>query len=283
MPQPIIDSHHHLWAYEPDGYDWIDPDTMRVLARDYTMDNLGAVAELCGVVGAVVVQAQQTLDETDRLLAVAQTDPRCLGVVGWVPLRDPDVGVALDRYRDAKHLRGVRHVVQDEPDGFMLDPAFQHGVSLLQPAGLVYDLLIYGRQLPEATQLVDKFPGQPFILDHIAKPTIQAGRHDTQWAQDIRALAKRENVCCKLSGMVTEVRDPAWDTDALRPYFDTVLECFGPSRLMYGSDWPVCLLRSGYARWVDALQTLTTALSPSERRQLFYQTVSDAYGLSDLG
>lgn len=280
MPQPIIDSHHHLWDYNTAEYGWIDPATMGVLARDYTVRDFTDAAEPSGVVGTVAVQARQTVGETDWLLEIARAEARCLGVVGWVPLRDAGVGETLERYRDSADLKGVRHVVQDEPDGFMLDPAFQHGISLLQDAGLVYDLLIFGRQLAEAVQLVDRFPEQAFVLDHIAKPTIRAGRHDAQWDRDFRELAQRENVVCKVSGMVTEVREDDWDTDVLRPYFETALDCFGPGRLMFGSDWPVCLLRSDYIRWVACVDALTAELSAAERSAFFYQNAIDAYGLA---
>ncbi|XAL98358.1 amidohydrolase family protein [Phycisphaeraceae bacterium D3-23] len=279
MPQPTIDSHHHLWDYNPSQYGWIDPATMGVLAHDYTFDDLCDAAGPCGLVGTVAVQAQQTLAETDQLLDIAQSNEQCLGVVGWAPLRDPEIGSVLERYRDTPNLKGLRHVVQDEPDGFMLDPAFQHGVSLLQDAGLVYDILIFGRQLREAIQLVDRFPQQPFVLDHAAKPTIRADHFDQDWANQIARLAKRPNVVCKLSGLVTEVRDPTWDVQLLRPYIELVVEAFGIDRVLFGSDWPVCLLKSSYLDWHTAVETIASGFSPPERQRFFHDNTVAAYCL----
>jgi len=197
-----------------------------------------------------------------------------------VPLADPGVGEMLDRWSENPLFKGVREVMQGRPDGeFFGKPAFHAGLRALAGRGLPYDVLVYADQLPATIGLVDAHPGQRFILDHVAKPAIRRGEFPEEWARDIRRLAKRESVVCKLSGMATEVRDPEWDTAVLAPYFETVLEAFGPGRLMFGSDWPVCLLRAGYGAWVDCARELAAGLTEGEREALFGGTAVAAYGL----
>jgi L-fuconolactonase len=277
-----VDSHHHLWQYSADEYAWITDD-MAVLRRDYGASDLETLARATGVDATVVVQARQSLAENDDLLASAERSSRIAAVVGWVDLRDPRVDEVLEACAAHPRFRGVRHIVQAEPDGFMDDVSFNAGISHLQRVGLVYDILIVGRQLPEATRLVDRHPHQPFVLDHLAKPTIRAAAFDTAWEVSIRELAQRPHVACKLSGLVTEVRDATWTVDLLRPYVEVALEAFGPHRLMAGSDWPVCLLRTGYVEWQDALHRLLTSLSASEQAAVFGGTASRVYGLQTPG
>jgi L-fuconolactonase len=254
---------------------------MAVLRDDFLSPQLGEVAVASGVDGFVTVQARQTLEETDALLAIAEQERLIRAVVGWVPLVDPDVAGVLDRYSDQTRLRGVRHVVQDEPDDrFLLRDDFNRGVSLLQARGLVYDILIFSRQLPAAIEFVDLHPSQPFVLDHIAKPTIKASVFDTEWETRIRDLARRQNVTCKFSGVATEVRDASWSIDDIRPYWEVVLEAFTPSRLMFGSDWPVCLLRTGHRQWLDTVRELASDLTADEQAAIFSGTATEAYGLS---
>lgn len=273
-----VDSHHHLWRYHADEYPWIGDD-MAVLRRDYGPDDLDVIVRTAGLDATVVVQARQSLVENDDLLAAAARHPAIAAVVGWVDLRDRRVEDTLATVAARPHFRGVRHVVQAEPDGFMDDPAFNEGIARLRRFGLVYDLLIVSRQLPEAIRFVDRHPAQPFVLDHLAKPTIRAAAFDEAWKTSIRELARRPHVTCKLSGLVTEVRDARWTVELLQPYVDTALEAFGPERLMAGSDWPVCLLRAGYAQWRDALHRLLGSLPATEQDAVFGGTAARVYGL----
>ena len=233
-----------------------------------------------GIDGTIVVQARQSLLENDDLLVAATRCPTIAAVVGWVDLRDPHVADTLAGYAARPRFRGVRHIVQAEPDGFLDDEHFNRGIARLKAFDLVYDLLIVARQLPEALRFVDRHPDQPFVLDHLAKPTIRAAAFDTAWEASIRALARRPHVTCKVSGLVTEVRDVTWTVDVLRPYVDVVLDAFGPDRIMAGSDWPVCLLRSGYAEWQDALHRLFAPLSPGEQAAVYGGTAARVYGLA---
>jgi L-fuconolactonase len=274
-----VDSHHHLWRFAPDEYTWI-ADDMAVLRRDYGIDDLEAVVRPAGIDGTIVVQARQSLVENDDLLVAAARCPTIAAVVGWVDLRDPRVADTLAGYAAHPRFRGVRHIVQAEPDGFLDDEHFNRGIARLKTFDLVYDLLIVARQLPEAIRFVDRHPDQPFVLDHLAKPTIRAAAFDSEWEASIRALARRPHVTCKVSGLVTEVRDVTWTVDVLRPYIDVVLDAFGPDRIMAGSDWPVCLLRSGYAEWQDALHRLFAPLSPGEQAAVYGETAARVYGLA---
>lgn len=277
----LIDSHHHLWEYSAEEYSWID-DSMAVLRRDFLLDELDGIARRSGVDGFVAVQARQTVEESRWLLELAGRSPRILGVVGWVPLAHRDVEEHLDRFSPDPRLCGVRHVVQDEPDDrFLLGDDFNRGVSLLKRFGLVYDVLIYARHLPAAIEFVDRHPDQPMVLDHIAKPAIDRGPPDSQWVAGIRELARRDNVSCKFSGVVTEIRfGEPWTVEDIQPYWETVLEAFTPQRLMFGSDWPVCLLKTEHARWLAAVQDLASSLSPNEQQMLFAGTAARVYGLS---
>lgn len=278
-----IDSHHHFWTYSPEQYGWID-DGMAVLKRDFVPADLQSQLAAVGIAGAVSVQARQTVDETRWLLGLAEAHAAVRGVVGWIPLADPNVAAILESFLESPWLRGIRHVVQDEPDDrFILGRDFNRGVSLLKDAGLVYDILVFPRQLSAAIEFVDQHPQQRFVLDHIAKPEIRRGRFDEAWARDFRELARRENVLCKFSGLVTEVRDPEWSTDLLRPYWDVALAAFGPQRLMFGSDWPVCLLRSSYSTWIETVEALASGFSEAEKRLFWGGNATSAYRLQDAG
>jgi len=227
------------------------------------------------------VQARVLLEETDVLLEYARSHDFIAAVVGWLPMLSDEFDSLLERYAGEPLLRGIRHVVQEEPDDeFQLRDDYNRAVGRLKDYGLTYDILVYARQLPASIRFVDRHPDQPFVLDHIAKPTIRSAEYDGQWEQNIRELAKRERVTCKFSGVVTEVRDPDWSIDLIRPYWDVALEAFGPSRLMFGSDWPVCLLMSEYDRWVSTVQTLIAELTESEQADIMGVTATRAYGLS---
>ena len=261
-----IDSHQHLWRFDPVEYEWID-DRAAVLRRDYLHADLARELGASSIDGAVAVQARQSLAENDFLLAQAEASGgRVRGVVGWVDLAARDADEVLARYAAQRRFVGVRHVVQEESDPeFLARPAFNRGIARLRAHDLVYDILIYGRQLPSTASFVDRHPSQSFVLDHIAKPVIATGRFDDAWARGFRELAKRPHVTCKLSGVVTEVRDAAWTVDTIRPYLDLAIEAFGPARMMFGSDWPVCRLRTEYGTWVSTLQSLTAEWSAAER------------------
>lgn len=282
----LIDSHHHLWSYSPEQYPWIS-DSMQILRRDYLATELDDVADRSGVDGFVAVQARQSLAETENLLELARQNRRIWGVVGWVPLADPNVADHLAALAANPLLKGVRHVVQDEPDDhFLRRSEFNAGVARLVDYGLVYDILIYGRQLPAAIEFADQHPNVPMVLDHIAKPTVDRMGFDEEWATGFRELAKREHVRCKFSGVVTEIRggfltdDDDWSIDHVRRYWEVAVEAFTPARLMFGSDWPVCLLRTSHKRWLDTVAELAASLSVTEQEQIFSQTAVDTYQLT---
>ena len=275
----ILDSHHHLWRYDPARLPWIG-DGMPALKRDYGAADLEAAIAGTGVERTLLVHAQQNVEETDWMLEIARAHPRIAGVVGWVPLVDPGVEATLARLAADPHLRGVRHIVHDEPDErFILRDDFNRGVARLRGFGLVYDVLIFAAHLPHAIAFVDRHPDQPFVVDHVAKPTIRASAFDRAWADGLRELARRPHVTCKLSGMVTEVRDPGWSPGLLQPYLDVALEAFGPSRLMFGTDWPVCRLKCEYAEWVEAVRAFVAPLSPGEQAAILGGTAQRVYGV----
>jgi len=276
-----IDSHQHFWRYEPAQYPWIG-ERMGVLRRDYLPGELEPLLRASGFEGTGAVQAQQAAAETDWLLELAERHAFIRGVVGWVDLCAANVDEALERYAARPKLVGVRHIVHDEPDDdFLLRPDFRRGVGRLRAHGLVYDLLLFPKHLPRAATLVAELPEQPFVLDHIAKPFIRDGVV-SPWKEDLRRLASFPNVTCKLSGMVTEARWKAWRPADMHPYLDAVLEAFGPSRLMIGSDWPVCLLAGDYDRTMDVVVDWTSRLSAPERDAILGGNAARVY-LLDAG
>ena len=273
----VIDSHHHFWNYDHVEFDWID-DSMGTIRRSFLPNDLRAEIDQVGIDGVVSVQARQILEETDFLLEQANANDFIKGVVGWIPLADTNITEVLDRYKNADKLKAVRHVVQGEPDGFLDDEAFNRGIQALQAQDLVYDVLIFERQLEETIRFVDRHPKQVFVLDHIAKPKIKVNQLDP-WQANISELAKRDNVRCKLSGMVTEANFENWTEQQLRPYLDTVLAAFGPERLMFGSDWPVCLVASAYKRWHDLICEYIQPLSSDEKASIMGDTAIRVYKL----
>jgi L-fuconolactonase len=245
-----IDAHQHFWAYDPHEYGWID-DAMASLRHDFLPADLRRELERAGFQGCVVVQARQSLEETRWLLELAERAPFILGVVGWADLRSPHVRSQLEEFAANPKLVGVRHVVQSEPDDrFLLQPEFLRGISLLEEFDLAYDILIYARHLPVAAEFVGRFPRQRFVLDHLAKPPIKSGDLRS-WARGIRELAQAPNVFAKLSGLVTEADWQNWKPEHITPCLDVAFECFGPSRLMVGSDWPVCTVAASYSGVID--------------------------------
>ena len=247
-----LDSHQHFWIYDAPQYPWIPKGSP--LHRSWLPEDLELIQQPLGFEGSIAVQARQSLEESRWLLALADAHRSIRGVVGWVDLRDPRVDQQLAELSKHPRFVGVRHVVQDEPDpAFMLSPEFVHGISQLAQFDLAYDLLLYPHQLDEALRLVERFPEQRFVLDHIAKPLIRQ-RTISPWRENICALAELPNVCCKVSGMITEADHTGWVPEDFRPYLDTVFEAFGCERLMYGSDWPVCLLAGSYQQTVELVE-----------------------------
>ena len=272
-----VDSHHHLWRYTPEEFGWRDG-PLAALQRDYLPADLEVVCSTAAVDATVVVQARQSVAETAWLLQLAAQSPLIRGVVGWLPIAADDFPSALEQFDAGPLLKGLRHVVQAEPAGFLDGAEFNRGIAALLPTGLVYDVLIFARQLAEATRFVDRHPQQLFVFDHIAKPPI-AGGEILHWSDAIRELARRDNVVCKLSGMVTEADWSTWSAASLQPYFDTVLQAFGPARLMAGSDWPVLTVACGYAQWWQTLEGWLAPLSAGERTQIEASTAARVYRL----
>jgi len=247
-----IDAHQHFWQYHPAEHAWMS-ETMAAIRRDFLPQDLEPLLAQLGFDGCIAVQARQSLEETRWLLKLAEEAGFIRGVVGWVDLRSPDLSAQLEQLARHNKLVGVRHVVQDEPDDeFMLRKDFQRGIARLSEFNLAYDVLIYPRQLKAAIGLLRTFPEQRFVLDHIAKPPIAEGKLDP-WKMELRELANAPNVCCKLSGMVTEAHWRGWKQDDFRPYLDVVFEAFGTERLMIGSDWPVCTLSAGYVETMNVV------------------------------
>jgi L-fuconolactonase len=274
-----IDAHHHLWKYSAAEYGWITPQ-MPAIRRDVLPEDLEQLMHYFGIEGTVAVQARQSLTETQWLLDLAAKHPIMKAVVGWVPLTDgAKVKSVLEKFAANHTFKAVRHVVQDEPDpGYILRPDFNEGVRQLLPLKLRYDILIFERHLPAAIQFVDRHPKQIFILDHIAKPRIK-DKILTPWDRNIRELAKRQNVYCKLSGMITEADPQRWTPESLQPYIDVVLNAFTPKRIMFGSDWPVMLLAGDYAKWYGTVTNAIGGLSQAEQDRILGGTATEAYGL----
>ena len=273
----LIDAHHHLWKYNEQDYGWMSDEAFRSLRRDFLTGDLMEATRNSDVRGTIAVQARQSLFETEWLLETAAHNSLVQGVVGWVPLRSPEVGSILEQFAHDPKLKGVRHVVQDEPDElFILRDDFNRGVALLKDFGFIYDILIFERHLAQATEFVDRHPQQVFVLDHVAKPRIRESLI-SPWEERLRELAKRENVYCKVSGMVTEADWSAWSAQQLRPYFDVVLSAFGPSRLMFGSDWPVLTLAGNYDTWVRTFQSFIAELSADEQMRISSGTALEVY------
>ncbi|MEO8736359.1 MAG: amidohydrolase family protein [Edaphobacter sp.] len=273
-----IDAHHHLWRYSPEEYGWIDEE-MATLRRDFLPQDLMRELVVAGIDGTVAVQARQTMEETRWLLKMADECEAIRGVVGWAPIAGEDFPGVMEEFESRSKLKGLRHVIQGEKDeNYILREDFNSGIRTLLGSGLVYDILIYERHLPQAIDFVDEHPEQVFVLDHVAKPLIREGLLEP-WAARIRELGQRENVWCKVSGMVTEAGWSNWTPETLRPYLDVVVEAFGVQRLMAGSDWPVCLVASEYGRWFDVLRRYFAGFSEGERDAVFGGTAIAVYGL----
>ena len=274
----IVDAHHHLWRYRPEEYDWID-ETMQPLRRNFLPNDLKAEMASAGIDGTIAVQARQTLEETRWLLDLAEANEEIWGVTGWAPIAGADFPGVMEEFDGREKLKALRHVIQGEKDeNYVLREDFNAGIRALSGSGLVYEILIYERHLPQTIEFVDRHPDQVFVLDHVAKPLIAAGIVEP-WATRMRELAKRQNVWCKVSGMVTEADWKAWTPEKLKPYLDVTVEAFGPGRLMAGSDWPVCLVASSYEGWWQVLRDYFAGFSESERASVFGGNAVQVYGL----
>ncbi|MEU6769611.1 amidohydrolase family protein [Streptomyces sp. NPDC046853] len=278
----LVDSHHHVWDLSVRDQEWITGDALAPIRRTFSLADLLPDARAAGVAASVLVQTVMVADETPEFLALAQESDFVAGVVGWTDLTRPEAADTLARLRQlpgGRHLVGIRHQVQGEPDPqWLLRPDVRRGLAAVGAAGLAYDLVVLPHQLPACVKAARDHPGLTFVLDHAGKPPIASGTLEP-WAADIRSLAALPNTVCKLSGLVTEADPGTWTVDDLRPYADTVLEAFGPDRLMFGSDWPVCTLAATYAEVVDAARELTGSLSESERTAVFAGTATRVYRL----
>jgi L-fucono-1,5-lactonase len=278
MTTPRIDTHQHFWTYEPAHYAWIGSD-MSALQRDVTPAELEPQLRAAGIDGTLAVEARGHIDETNQLLRIAEQNDFVRGVVGWLPLTHPEVASLLDKYTKHPKLKGLRHWMGADTDLHSMSSEDLHrGVFLLERFELSYDLMLWPPQLASAPAFVDRHPNQIFILDHFAKPYIRERKLEP-WRTQLRQLARRPNVYCKLSGLTTEADHARWTLADLQPYFDAALEAFKPGRLMFGSDWPVCTLASSYSRWVETVQSLIAPLTPIERERILGGTAIEAYRL----
>lgn len=274
----IIDSHQHFWQYEPKQHSWIDI-KMSVIRRDFMPEDLKVVYDENQIDGCVAIEANQSFSETDFLLQLAEENDFIKGVVGWVDLKSKNIEGVLDTYSSFPKLKGFRHVVQAESDhNFLLRPKFLRGIAALEKHNFTYDILIFPHQLGATLEFVKKFPNQKFVIDHIAKPYIKDGFFDG-WANLMLAIGEQPNVYCKLSGMTTEADYDDWTAEQIKPYFDLVLQAFGPERLLFGSDWPVCLVAGNYKETKELVTQFIAHLSPEEQKAIMGQNAINFYNL----
>lgn len=273
-----IDAHQHFWRYSPQTHGWID-DRMAVLRRDFLPEELARELAQSHFDGAIAVQAAQNLAETEFLLRLADASPFIVGVVGWVDLRAPDLTDTLARLREHPRFKGVRHIVQSEPEGFLADASFRAGVAQLGRFDLTYDVLVYAHQLPEAAEFAASLPNVRLVVDHLAKPPIRSGQLEP-WRAQLRRLAELPNVCCKLSGLVTEAAWSSWHPSQLTPFIDAAVELFGTTRLLVGSDWPVCTLAGSHAEVISVFRDYFAPFSASEQAAIFGDNAAREYRIT---
>lgn len=274
----MIDAHQHFWVYDASRHGWIS-DEMSAIRKDFMPPTLEALYKQNNVDGCVAVQVDQAESENDFLLDLARRHKFIKGIVGWVDLRAANVQQRLEYYSHERSLKGFRHIVQGETDPeFLLNKNFLNGISYLQKYGFTYDVLVYAHQLPQVNKFLKATAPQPFILDHIAKPDIKA-REIVKWSKEIREVAKHEHVLCKLSGMVTEAHFKSWKFEDLEPYMNVVLEAFGPKRIVYGSDWPVCLVAASYEQQLGVVRKFISKLSPDEQSKILGENAIRFYHL----
>jgi L-fuconolactonase len=275
-----IDAHQHFWLFDPVRDAWITPD-MQAIRRHFLPGDLEPVLRANGVEGSVAVQADQSEAETTFLLQLAEANDFVKGVVGWVDLRAPNLYERLEYFSQFEKLKGFRHIVQAEPADFLRDPAFIRGVRQLAAFDFTYDILIYPTQLEAARYFVEQLPEVKMVVDHLAKPYIKAGEVE-EWARGMRQLARHPHVHCKVSGMVTEADWQQWQPQDFRPYLEVVTEAFGTGRLLFGSDWPVCLVAADYARMKAIPEEYFGTFSDSEREAIFGGNATAFYQLDAL-
>lgn len=275
----IIDAHHHLWKYDSQRFPWINKE-MEVLENDFLAESAGTVFKENGVSGSVVVQAVQDEEENHFLIKQADEYPFILGIVGWLDLKSPSLQEKFNLYLPFQKLKGFRHLIQDEQDpDFILQPEFQRGLGWLFDAGYVYDLLVFPHQLKGVLKTVEAFPEAPFVLDHMAKPDIKSAKMG-EWKEMIKTLGQNKNVYCKLSGMVTEADWKNWKVNDFFPYMDVVIEAFGEDRVMFGSDWPVCLLSGKYNQVMLILEQYLEGLPLAAREKIWAKNADKFYRLN---
>ncbi len=275
-----IDAHQHFWNYNPVRDSWID-DKMEVLKRDFLPQSLKKEFDDCGIDGCVAVQADQSQAETNFLLQLASENTFIKGVVGWADLQAKDIEQQLSRLSGNKRLKGIRHIVQAESIDFMQGEAFRRGISALAYFNLTYDILIFPKHLGSALELVRQFPEQPFVIDHIAKPLIKE-QAMSPWKEQIREIAQAPNVYCKVSGLATEADWHTWNPNDIYPYLDIVFEAFGTDRLMFGSDWPVCLLAGNYQTTYELVSHHLESFPQADREKVLGLNAQNFYNL-ELG
>lgn len=274
-----IDSHQHFWTFDPIRDSWITDD-MSVIQRNFYPEDLQPTLQQNGINACVAVQADQSLAETRFLLDLATKNDFVKAVVGWIDLQADNIDEQLSEWKSEKKLAGFRHVLQAEPDlEYMLRPHFLRGISKLKKHGFTYDILIFPKHLATAQKFVAQFPDQPFVLDHIAKPYIKAGLID-DWERDIRDLSKFKNLQCKVSGIITEADWKTWTYEQIKPYLDVVFDAFGTDRIMFGSDWPVCLVAGEYSEAKGIIETYTQGFSASEKAKVFGENAARFYGIA---
>jgi len=273
-----IDSHQHFWRYDAARDAWIT-ESMAVLKRDFLPEHLAAELTANGIDASIAVQADQSENETTFLLDLAEKNRRIAGVVGWVDLLSPRVGERLEYFSRFSKVRGFRHVAQAEPDDrFLAREDFVKGIAQLRAFDFTYDVLIYPKQLPAAIELAARLPKQRFVVDHLAKPEIKSG-NTAAWAAQMREIAQNKNVFCKLSGLVTEADWKHWKADDFKPYLDVVFDTFGVERLMFGSDWPVCLLAAMYGQVKQLIENYVKGYSEADKEKIFGGNAARFYGL----
>jgi L-fucono-1,5-lactonase len=274
-----IDSHQHFWQLARFNYEWLNAPGLEPIRRDFLPGDLRPLLDAAGIDRCVLVQTQHTVEENRWALGLAREHDWIAGIVGWVDLASPGCEEQLLEFRDQPKFVGVRHITQDEPDDdFIVRPEVLRGLKVLEKHGVPFDLLFYARHLKHVPALAAHLPGLKMVIDHLSKPKIKEGLID-DWRRDLRAAARYPNVNCKLSGMVTEADWANWTPADLKPFVQEALECFGPDRCMFGSDWPVCLLAGSYQRVVGALEEILGSVSEAEWGRIFRGTAAEFYGL----
>ena len=275
----LVDSHQHFWQVGRFDYPWMSS-SVEVLYRDYLPAQLKPILEANGVSKTVLVQASNSVEESRWLLSLADANPFIAGVVGWVDLQDTDVDRQLDELSAHQKFKGVRHLVESEPENdWIVQPQVLRSLQRLATYGLSYDLLVHTHHLRHIPRVADSCPELSLVIDHMAKPPIVTADVGT-WLKELKPVAAYSNIHCKLSGLVTEASWGSWQTKDLRPFVECALELFGPKRLMFGSDHPVCLLAASYQRVLESFQDLLSELSAEDRERIFATNAIGFYRLN---